>query len=207
MEKVTFFDTETTGLPVWKEPSGSENQPHLVQLGLIVADIQTEEEIYRLDVIIKPDGWIIPDEVAEIHGITTEQALDEGIDEPWAVSQLITLCEGNLRVCHNRTFDQRIIRIALKRYFDQTIQEEWASKDDFDCTMLMAKPIMELPPRGRWGYRNPTLVAALKHFTGEDLPDAHTAMADTEACMKIWFAMTREPVDVPESDTSTAGEG
>lgn len=197
MSQVVAFDTETTGLPDWKNPSDGPSQPHLVQLGAIRADVTTEVHLETLDVIIKPDGWIIPDEVAEIHGITTERAMDEGIPEDEAIDTFLAMRGDHLRVAHNRTFDQRILRIALMRYRSDEEVIAWAEKDDFDCTMLMAKPIMELPPRGRWGWRNPTLAAALKHFTGEELEDAHTAMADTQACLKIWFAMTNQTIELP----------
>lgn len=200
MTQVIAFDTETTGLPDWKSPSGGDSQPHLVQLGAIRADIFSEAILEEMEVIIKPDGWIIPGEVAEIHGITTERAMDEGIPEIEALEQFMDMWidgeELNLRVAHNRTFDQRIIRIAMMRYMTQADVDAWADKEDFDCTMLMAKPIMQLPPRGRYGYRNPKLEAALKHFTGEDLEDAHTALADTRACLKIWFAITNLTIDL-----------
>lgn len=189
MNPILFFDTETTGLPDWKSPSGGESQPHLVQLGAICADADDQSVIQTLDVIIKPDGWIIPDEVAEIHGITTERAMDEGVPEKDALEQFLALRSNYPRVAHNRTFDQRIIRIATKRYSEQDVIDNWAEKEDFQCTMLMAKPIMELSPKGRYGYKNPKLVEALKHFTGKDLENAHTAMADTKACMEVYFAI------------------
>ena len=58
MKPVIFYDTETTGLPNWSAPSDDESQPHLVQLGAIVRDTDTEKVIHKLDVIIKPDGWV-----------------------------------------------------------------------------------------------------------------------------------------------------
>lgn len=36
MSIILPFDTETTGLPVCGEPSGGDNQPHIVQLGAIL---------------------------------------------------------------------------------------------------------------------------------------------------------------------------
>lgn len=189
MTPTLFFDTETTGLPDWKVPSDSDHQPHLVQLAAILADADTRREIGSLDLIIKPDGWEIPDEVAEIHGITTDHAKAVGVDESLAVSMFLDLWNGAGRVAHNRTFDQRIIRIATKRYFDEATIERWADKDAFDDTMLIAKPIMELPPKGKYGWKAPKLSEAYEHFIGKPLADAHSAMADTRACMELYWAL------------------
>jgi DNA polymerase-3 subunit epsilon len=189
MKQVIFYDTETTGLPDWKSPSGSENQPHIVQLGAILCDMESREIQQELDVIIKPDGWEIPDDTIEVHGITNERAMEEGIPELEAVERFLEMRGQHHRVAHNRTFDQRIIRIALKRYYSEDEQDVWAEKDDHECTMLMAKPIMKLQPKGRYGYKNPRLEQAYEYFTGKELQNAHTAMADARACMEIYFAI------------------
>lgn len=189
MKTILFYDTETTGLPNWNVPSEDESQPHLVQLAAILADAETKEVIQSIDLIIKPEGWEIPDEVAEIHGITTEKALEVGVPEGFAVIMLHLMRGKADRVAHNRTFDQRIIRIGMKRYMSEEAIEAWAEKDDHECTMLMAKPIMKMEPKGRYGYKSPKLEEAYKHFTGKDLENAHTAMADAKACMEIYFAM------------------
>lgn len=189
MKTILFYDTETTGLPNWKVPSEDESQPHLVQLAAILANAETKEVIQSFDLIVKPDGWEIPDEVAEIHGITTEKALEVGVPEGFAVMMLHLMRGQADRVAHNRTFDQRIIRIGMKRYMAEEAIESWAEKDDHECTMLMAKPIMKMEPKGRYGYKSPKLEEAYKHFTGKDLENAHTAMADAKACMEIYFAM------------------
>lgn len=179
--KVLFFDTETTGLPEWQQPSGSECQPHIVQLAGILADIETREVISTFDVIIKPDGWEITKEMTEIHGVTNEHALEVGVPEKTAFEMLIAMSGNHKRVCYNRTFDQRIVRIAAKRFASEDVQNKWAEKDDFDCAMMGAQKVM--------GGKRPNLAAALKHFTGEGLPDAHSAMPDTEACMKVYWGI------------------
>ncbi|MGH1372944.1 MAG: 3'-5' exonuclease [Cellvibrionaceae bacterium] len=184
-----FYDTETTGLPDWKSPSGSDSQPHLVQLAAILADEDTRKVVASIDVIIRPDGWEIPQEVSEIHGITTEHAAAVGVPEKMAFEMLMALWGGNKRVAHNRTFDQRIIRIAAKRYAAEEVIDSWAEKDNHECSMLLSKPILQLPSTGRGGFKQPKLEEAYKHFTGKDLENAHTAMADTVACMEVYWGI------------------
>ncbi len=194
MGLILFFDTETTGLPDWKKPSGSENQPHLVELAAILADEETEEVKTTIDVIVKPENWVISTEVSDIHGITHEKALKVGVNESHIVNDFFTLWKASgktKRVCHNRTFDQRIMRIAAKRYLSDKDVETWADKENFECTMLQSKPIMKMLPKGRFGYKNPRLSEAYEFFTGKKLVNAHRAMADTKACMEIYFAMKK----------------
>lgn len=192
---VTVLDTETTGLPEWKLPSGSPEQPHLVQLGVIIADKFTGQEHETLDLIIRPDGWVIPQETIDVHGITQEMAMDLGVSEKLAVEMLIEMRGDLHRVAHNKTFDQRIIRIALKRYFGEDIQEKWAVKEDFSCSMMMAKPIMQMQKAnakpGSKAFKPPKLEEAVPYFTGKDLVGAHTAIADARGCKDIYVEMIK----------------
>jgi DNA polymerase-3 subunit epsilon len=184
MKLIMPFDTETTGLPLWKEPSESEGQPHLVQVAALLVDPVTRETKESIDVIIKPDGWTIPDEVAAIHGITTERAMDEGIAEAEALEMFLAMYrQCSLRIAHNTTFDNRLIRIALKRYQPDLISdEEWKDTSKYFCTLTAAKRIMG----GKSGH---TLAEAYKHFTGKDLEGAHNAMNDVNACLEIYWHM------------------
>jgi len=187
---IVSYDTETTGLPNWKVPSDDVSQPHLVQIGAVVSNAKTREIVGGMDVIIKPDGWVIPDEVVEVHGITTDIALEKGIPETDAIKMLLELCEGAERVAHNRTFDQRIIRIGLNRYgFGEDVMDTLGEKENHHDTMLLAKPIMKLEPKGRYGHKNPKLEEAYKFFTGEELENAHTALADASACMEVFWGV------------------
>ncbi|MCU7840897.1 MAG: 3'-5' exonuclease [Candidatus Thiodiazotropha sp. (ex Troendleina suluensis)] len=187
-----FYDTETSGMVNWKEPSGGENQPHIVQLAALLADTDEKKVIQSMDVIVKPDGWNISDENTEIHGITEELAMDVGIPERQALDMFLSLWDGRNRVAHNKTFDQRIIRIAIKRFSDKETEDEWGDKDSHQCTMLMAKPIMKMEPKNRFGFKPPKLEEAYRHFIGEELENAHTAIADATACMKIYFTMMEQ---------------
>ena len=184
MSTIFIYDTETTGIPDWSTPSGDESQPHIVQIAAVLADSETREVIDSLEFIIKPDGWEIPAETAAIHGITTERALEVGVDEKEALEKFLKLRGDHLRVAYNKTFDQRIVRIACKRFMSEEDSEKWAVKDDHECAMRMAQKVM--------GGKNPKLCDAYLHFTGNLLEDAHSAMADTLACMEVYFASKDE---------------
>lgn len=177
-DEIVTYDTETTGIPNWKIPSDSPEQPHIVQIAAVLAD-KSGVESCAMDVIIKPDGWLIPDEVISIHGITNEMAMDVGISEKEAVQMLLDICGDARRVAYNKTFDQRIIRIALKRFMDEKAIEKWAVKDDHDCAMMMAKQYL--------GVKSIKLVDAYKEICGKDLVGAHSAIADARAAMEIYF--------------------
>ena len=180
--RVLAYDSETTGIPEWKIPSGDPAQPHLVQLSGILADTESREIITELDLIIRPDGWVIPQETVEIHGISQERALAEGIPEQDAVAQFLELWDGSFRIAHNRTFDQRILRIALKRYFSEEVQNAWADKESHDCTMWLSKKAMSVG-------KNPKLTEAYEWATGKVMEGNHNALCDARACLELYFAL------------------
>ena len=194
MNTALFYDTETTGLPLWNDPSEDPRQPHIVQLAACLVDIGTRRTIATLDVICRPDGWTIPDEVAEIHGITTEHAADVGIPESLAAEMMLDMARGRLRVAHNQSFDARILRIACKRFFDEASADEWKA-GQAQCTALLSKPLLDLPPTDkmvRAGFRTsktPNLGEAYRHFTGQELRNAHSALADVHGCIAVWFSI------------------
>lgn len=187
MKDFIVFDTETQGLPDWKAPSDSERQPHLVQLAAHQVDGTTRKITQSMNVIIKPDGWEIPQEVTDVHGITTEYAHEVGIPEKMAVDMFLELWGGRTQVAHNVTFDRRIIRIATKRYCPEDVIEAWHA-GPYECTGLLSKPIMKMGPKGRYGYKMPKLVEAYRHFCGKELENAHTALADVNACLDVYWA-------------------
>ena len=62
-ELICFFDTETTGLPLFKSPSDHPDQPHIVD---ICALLYTPDGVLvdSFEAMVRPDGWVIPNEVA-----------------------------------------------------------------------------------------------------------------------------------------------
>lgn len=121
-----FYDTETTGLPLFNEPSEDPRQPHIVQLAASLIDLESRATLASMDVIVRPADWEIPEEVAAIHGITTEHARALGVREAIALELFLELwSRSSLRVAHNEQFDARIIRIALLRYGPCPVPDTW----------------------------------------------------------------------------------
>jgi DNA polymerase-3 subunit epsilon len=179
MNLATFYDFETSGLPLFKEPSSDPRQPHIVELAGIQVDLDTKETINTVEAIIKPNGWEIPQEVISIHGITVEQAMDTGIDEKEAVSMLLEMIGSNVRIGHNESFDARIMRIAVKRYFDDMRADVWKA-GLAECTAKLSRSNFN---------KMPTLTEAYRHYYGIDFVNPHRAMSDAKACRDVYFAI------------------
>lgn len=148
-----------------------------------------------MNTIIRPDGWTIPTEMSDIHGITTERALAEGIPEVEALDMFLSLWVQQMRIAHNESFDARIIRIAQSRFsYSETDLALWKGGKAL-CTQRMATPIMKIPatPKMRAAgftkHKSANLQEAYTHFTGAPFEDAHSAMADVKACMAVYFAI------------------
>lgn len=179
---IHVFDTETTGIPDWKQPSEAGHQPHMVEIASLLCDA-AGNVIDRYQAIVRPDGWEITPENSAIHGITHEQAMDVGIPEIEALDGFLALhSRASIRAAHNATFDDRIIRIAMSRYHSKELADSFKDTTEKYCTCNQS--------RGPVGLKKlPTLAEAYKHFTGQDLVEAHRAMPDAEACARIYFAL------------------
>lgn len=192
-----FYDFETSGLPLFDQPSDDPGQPHIVQVGAQLVNLDTRVVVQSLDVIVRPNGWSIPDEVSAIHGITTEMAMDLGVSEELAAEMLLELWKPSaprLRIGHNEPFDARIMRIALKRFFDDPTADGWKA-GSAQCTQKLSTPILKLPPTekmraaGRGHYKSANLREAYEFFTGQKLTGAHNAMVDVDGCKTVYFAI------------------
>lgn len=189
-----FYDCETTGLPLFNEPSEHPGQPHIVQLAAVLVDLDTRRQVASIDVIVRPDGWTIPAEVSAIHGITTEHAQLTGVSESLVLGMLLDMwsCAG-VRVGHNEQFDARIMRIAQHR-FDEAQIDAWKA-GKAECTARLSTPVCKLPPTermiaaGRKHHKTPNLTEAHTHLLGKPFEGAHSAMADVQACIAVFFAI------------------
>lgn len=181
--KVLFFDTETTGLWDFKGPYYGPKQPHLVQLGIKLVEVFSNQTLETYDAIVKPVLYSdIPIEATNTHKITIEIANDLGKD-PGEVLQVFNAmaAEADYVCAHNWQFDQRIMNrfsYAMKHRID------WVSAL---CTMKIMTPICKLP--GKYGYKWPKLEELHKFLFGESFDNAHNALADVNALHKCFIEM------------------
>ena len=179
-----FFDTETTGF------KSSTYTPRLVQLGAILQDTETKRVLQELNVMIRTDGFEIPEVVSQIHGITNELADNFGIALE-LVDQLFgaMVLKVDVVVAHNISFDIGIVMDNLP-----VAHEVLMDRDQF-CTMREATNVIKLPPGKYHGnkhskYKPPKLIEAYQYFfDGQSFDNAHDAMADVRACRDVYFKL------------------
>ena len=176
------FDFETNGMPDWKQPSEAGHQPHIVEVAALLCD-SAGNIIDRYQAIVRPNGWEIGADMVAIHGISMEQAMDEGIPEAEALEGFLAIhARASVRAAHNATFDDRIARIAISRYHSKDLADSFKESTEKFCTCNKSRAPVGLG-------KLPTLAEAYKHFTGQDLVEAHRAMPDALACAQIYFAL------------------
>lgn len=185
---ILFFDTETTGFYDDRLPPDHKAQPYIVQLAAHLCD-EDGDPIAEFSLIISNEVEI-PEKAARVHGITTERAIQFGVNADSALSLFAHLyARADLVVAHNMKFDRSVIETAIARHYGRA---KPLSKQVF-CTMEAAAPIVNLPPTERMlaaGFNKPKapkLEECIRHFFGEELSGAHNAMIDVSACKRVFF--------------------
>lgn len=150
--KILLFDVETTGLPKTKKPAieGPNNWPHIVSISWLILD--NNIIVKKRDYIIKPEGWIIPQDSTRIHGITTEDALEKGFPLLKVMSEFMAEIFDGL-VAHNIEFDYNVVMNAIR--WDLGIEFKGFSKP-LICTMKLSTEKCKL--NSYWGgFKYPSL--------------------------------------------------
>ena len=182
-----FFDTETTGLPQnWKAPvSDTNNWPRIVQIAWVLSS-QEDGRLETKDFIIKPEGFSIPIESSDVHGITTEQAYEEGKDLLNVLDEFDRdLNKSNRLVAHNIRKDEKVLGAEFIR---KGVENDFFEKRRL-CTMQESTDYCKLP--GRYGYKWPTLSELHNILFGKDFEDAHNALGDVNATEKCFWELRK----------------
>ena len=186
-----IFDTETTGLPKrWNAPlTDSENWPRCIQIAWQV-HADSGELLSHEDYLIQPDGFTVPYDAEQIHGISTALAEQQG--RP--LDEVLTLFSTALEQAeyvggHNVTFDLNIMGAEFLRLGDHNPLEEALVIDT--CTEETAQ-LCQLPG-GRGGkFKLPTLTELYIHLFGAGFGEAHNATADVEATTRCFLELLRK---------------
>ena len=185
-----FFDTETTGIPKnYKAPASDlKNWPRLVQIAWLLADA-SGNEIASSEHVVKPNGFTIPPAASKIHGISTELALQNGL-ELKAILDLFVKDIGaaSVLIAHNIQFDEKTLGSELLRAGYPNHVEAKQRK----CTMQSATNFCRIP--GPYGYKWPTLQELYMKLFHEEFTGAHRALADIRACAKCYFELKRQKI-------------
>jgi len=177
--KRLYFDVETTGIIPKGNPT-MEEMPHVCQLAAILHDDEGQEAA-SMSVIIKPEGWTIPEVCADIHGIDNDYAAHVGIPIRCALSMFAQLfLTANETVAHNIAFDSQMLMVEFDR-----LDKNWpfADRPSF-CTMLGTMNICKIPGKFK-DYKWPKLIEAYQFLFNESFDGAHDALADVRACARV----------------------
>ncbi len=185
-----IFDTETTGLPKnWNAPiTDIDNWPRCVQIAWQLHD-EMGELLEHHDFLIHPDGYNIPYDAEQIHGISTQLAQEKGIDLAEVLSLFNeALSKTKFVVGQNVGFDLNIMGCEFHRLGVATSLNDLPLLDT--CTEKTAE-LCQLPG-GRGGkFKLPTLTELHEKLFGVPFSEAHNATADVEATTRCFLELIR----------------
>ena len=173
-KSLAVFDLETTGLDVTTARIVTATVATLDQNGTVVE---------LAEWLVNP-GIEIPDAASNVHGVTTERAVAEGVEPRAAVAEIIDLLQRhNLEmplVAFNAPYDFSILKAEAERYGLDSLDP----KPVIDPLVLDRKV-----DRYRKGKRN---LGVMSEHYGIKLEDAHNATADAVAAGRIAQQLARQ---------------
>ncbi len=192
-----IFDTETTGLPRdYNAPvSDTENWPRCIQIAWQLHDGEGKC-LEHGDFLVKPDGFDIPFQSEQIHGISTALANEQGEDLKKVMDDFLeVLAKTKFVVGQNIEFDIKVVGSELYRL---GIENDLESKPVLDtCTEVTAQ-LCKIPG-GRGGkFKLPTLTELHEYLFNVPFDEAHNATADVEATTRCFLELIRRKVFTAE---------
>jgi len=186
-----IFDTETTGLPKrWDAPvTDTDNWPRCIQIAWQLHD-ELGNLVEHKDMLVRPDGFNIPYEAEQIHGISTALAKQDGV----ALSEVLELFNNALAqtkfvVGQNVDFDINIMGCEFHRL---GVENNLTSLPVLDtCTEATAE-LCKIPGARGGKFKLPTLTELHEFLFGEPFAEAHNATADVEAATRCFLELVRK---------------
>jgi len=185
-----IFDTETTGLPKrWDAPiTDTDNWPRCIQIAWQLHDAMGNL-VEHQDFLVRPDGFNIPYDAEQIHGISTELAEQKGVSLTEVLEKFNTAMDNTkFIVGQNVGFDVNIMGAEFHRQGIENPLQELPVLDT--CTEETA--LLCQIPGGRGGkFKLPTLTELHEYLFKEPFAGAHNATADVEATTRCFLELVR----------------
>lgn len=185
------FDTESTGIPLWKERSHHPDQPLPVQVAWASFTTDEPKEITRFDELVKYDEAPKMDPGAlDIHKIETARSQAEGMHISTVIERFIWhLGAVDLLIAHSFNFDRRIMASAGHRGGRPDLGDMLKDKLHY-CTMMSTTKLCQIPQtNGRGGYKWPKLEEALDALGLDPITIAHDAAGDVDGCLRLFLKL------------------
>ncbi|MER8602838.1 3'-5' exonuclease [Mesorhizobium sp. M1233] len=188
MPKYAIFDTETTGLFLWRDeagnpiPADAEGQPRLAHIGMILLDDNLIEE-RSIDLYVKPDGWKMSPGAQAVNGLTDEFLTENGFPIADVMGQYASVIdEGYVLVAFNSQFDTKMGRAELRRCG----MDDRFERTPNICVMKASTDVCQIQRmRPGGGFKQPKLSEACAFF-GIVNDAAHSAGGDARAALEVF---------------------
>jgi DNA polymerase III epsilon subunit-like protein len=210
--KVLVFDTETTGLPQRNEqgrsPSIYESHlwPHIIQLSYILYDTNTHKMLVNHDHVIKLSEDVeISEKSVEMHGITRERSMREGMDIHEAL-ELFHICmlSADMVIAHNLAFDRQMILVECIRN-NRPGPFKFKTPEQFFCTMKSTVELCRIEAiskkNGEKYFKYPTMSELHEHLFHECPQNTHNSLVDILICLRC-FVYIIDGVDIRTKNRS-----
>lgn len=207
--KITMLDTETSGLPLWREPSDDPRQPHMLQLAALRLEwdedlFENPTRVIEFNRFVKPEGWQVDERpigddgkptAFSIHGISNAKLNDLGrpLAEIMDEFDAEFLAPADELYAYGAAFDRRILRIASRRRWGQEHPRKGAIAPPWFCVLATLTPLVKMTATGKMydagfgdKFKPPKLAEAHKWAFEEDFDGAHDAMNDLRATKRLW---------------------
>jgi DNA polymerase III epsilon subunit-like protein len=189
-----MFDTETSGLAKNFKASVTDidNWPRIVQLAYLLYD-EDEKLLYGYNDLVKPEGFIIPEEATKIHGISQEKAEKEGLELKTVLKKFIATARyAELMIAHNIDFDMKVILCEVVRVFGEDkcneVSAEIFAKERIACTMHKGVSVCQI--KNSWGgFKWPKVAELYEKLFNKPFEGAHNAACDVQATAESYFEM------------------
>jgi DNA polymerase-3 subunit alpha len=184
-----IFDVETTGLPSKRNPIPYDfdkfEQARMIEIAYIIVNNDNGKILKEYTALIKHDTYITVDN-SDIHGITTENLLMEGVP----INNVLNDFSKDLEtvdtiVAHNLNFDINILLSELYRKYNH---HKYCigmiyTKNSY-CTMLNGQKYLN---ESKW----PKLTYLYSKIVGKDWTQTHRALDDTKKCYACYMHLIK----------------